>query len=470
MDSPAVPVNYAPGRLPAFWDRSVVFFANLLGMFYGNEGATRELIECVGGVETYGGRLCPLVNLLFTGSGNLLVLESQPDERLLEYFAQDLGLDLPEVVVLPHREYQDLPDRLTRAADPREHRYGAGGSGWPAEDLAIARIAEHPAGWIDGFVTDEVLTRAAEVLNKRTIIAPEASRRGNNKLLLHRFVEAQGFPAFDTVVVETARELPEAAELLRRRGYRQVVAKAQVGASGIGMCKFDTVAPAIAGRHEHLFYEGPVLVQGWIDNACDETRLVGSPSMQLFLDETSVNVYDVTEQILSEDSVHEGNSSPPPFWGKSPEIEEQMRRQTCAVGRWLHATGYRGTASVDFLVAERAGEIRVFVCEVNARVTGATYPSVLARRFCPAGHWLMRNLRFEIPVRSEDLLADLRRAGHLLDGGSDEGVLPVNFNLSPEGTVAKGQFLCIGPDEHTCFEYLMAAAGVLPVKWTYDRD
>ena len=468
MDDSNIRVNYAPGRLPKFWDRSVIFFANLLALFYGNEGATQELTDCVGGVETYGGRLCPLINLLFTGSDNLLVLESHPDEGLLNYFSGELGLDLPEVVVLSHAAYPDLAALLTRAMEARNLSHVADGVAESSEEVAAARIAGHPAKWIDGFVTDEVLTQAAQILGMRTIIEPAASHCGNNKLRLHRFLEETGYPIFDTVVIESVEEFPQAAETLRRQGYQRIVAKAQVGASGIGMHKLDAAAPDVDILGETMFYEGDVLVQGWLDETCDGVESVGSPSMQLFLDETTVNIYDVTEQILSEASVHEGNSSPPPFWCE--EIESPMHDQTVAVGRWLHENGYRGTASVDFLVIKRNGAVEVYVCEVNARVTGATYPSVLARHFCPHGHWLMRNLRIEVPISSGELLANLRQKDHLLEGGSSEGVVPVNFNLSNEGLVTKGQFLCIGRDEHTCLEYLMGAAAVLPVKWTYDRD
>jgi hypothetical protein len=35
-----------PERLPAFWDQSVVFFANLLALFYGNEEETAVLGVC----------------------------------------------------------------------------------------------------------------------------------------------------------------------------------------------------------------------------------------------------------------------------------------------------------------------------------------------------------------------------------------------------------------------------------------
>jgi len=468
MDDSNIRVNYTPGRLPTFWDRSVIFFANLMALFYGNEGATQELTDCVGGVETYGGRLCPLINVLFAGGENLLVLESEPDEALLQYFAQELDLDLPEVVVLPHSRYLDLAeilathvqaDNICPSLDPALEE---------SDDSATLRISRHPAKWIDGFVTDEVLTDAARILDKQTIIVPAASHCGNNKLRLHRFLEQAGFPTFDTVIIDSAQEFPRAAETLRQMGYRKIVAKAQVGASGIGMHKFDSATPAIDVLGETMFYEGEVLVQGWLDASCEEIESIGSPSMQLFLDETTANIYDVTEQILSEESVHEGNCSPPPFW--CPEIESQMHEQTAAVCRWLHENGYRGTASVDFLVVKRKGEFRVFVCEVNARVTGATYPSVLARRFCPEGHWLMRNLRIDVPIPSAELLANLRDNAHLLNSESKQGVLPVNFNLHDDGLVSKGQFLCVGADEHTCLEYLMEAAAVLPVKWTYDRD
>jgi hypothetical protein len=219
-----------------------------------------------------------------------------------------------------------------------------------------------------------------------------------------------------------------------------------------------------------MFYEGPCLVQGWLDDDFEGVRRIGSPSMQMFLDETAVHLYDITEQILSGESVHEGNLAPPLYWGSVSGVEEQMRDQAVAVGEWLHGAGYRGTASADFLAVDRRGQIEVRLCEVNARVTGATYPSVLARRFCPGGSWLMRNLRFHPDVPGGELLAALRRAGHLYRLGSEGGVLPINFNTDRDGLVEKGQFLCIGPDQPACLDYLMQSASILPVKWTYDRD
>jgi hypothetical protein len=128
------PVNYAPGQLPPFWDRSVVFFANLLALFFGNTGAMKELAAKVGGIESYGGRLCPLINLLFRGPDNLLVLESHPDENLLRYFTDELGLSIPEYAIFEHAGYETLCEALK----------SAGGLGLVAELHADVRLASPP--------------------------------------------------------------------------------------------------------------------------------------------------------------------------------------------------------------------------------------------------------------------------------------------------------------------------------------
>jgi hypothetical protein len=219
-----------------------------------------------------------------------------------------------------------------------------------------------------------------------------------------------------------------------------------------------------------MFFEGPCLVQGWLDEQVPGVGFIGSPSMQMFLDDSTVHLFDVTDQILSVDSVHEGNEAPPPFWTEYPEVERAMREQSAAVGRWLHDAGYRGTASGDFHVIQRSGQTEVRLCEVNARVTGATYPSVLARRFLPEGAWLMRNVRFDPPVSSRELLQALQRAGHCFMPGSAGGVLPINFNADHDDLVRKAQFLCLGASSADCLQHLLSAAEILPVKWTYDRD
>jgi hypothetical protein len=455
-------ICYAPGQLPLFWDRSVVFFANLLALFFGNREAIKELATQVGQIETYGGRLCPLINLLFRGPDNLLVLEREPDARLLKYFTDDLGLTIPPCIILPHKQYLQLPERLI---DANRCLFGNDSTAriWQ-------QIAEHPADWIDGFVTDAILMATATAFRKQTLVSSEASRLGNNKLLVHRFLQQQGFPVFDTYLAEAPSDIVEAAAALRAQGYPRIVVKSQIGASGIGMLTLDADRPDVQRVLDHWFFEGPCLVQGWLDEQVSGLRRLGSPSMQMFLDETSVNLYDVTEQILSAESVHQGNIAPPPYWQTMQEVQWPLREQSEAVGRWLHQHGYRGTASADFLVVQRDQRLDVILCEVNARVTGATYPAVLARHFCPGGTWLMRNLVFDPPVASEDLLATLNRAGYLFLAGHARGVLPINFNPGPCGRIRKGQFLCLGSEQDGCIADLNQSAQLLPVAWDYDRD
>ena len=41
------------------------FFANLLALFFGNEAETKSLADEVGEIDSYGGRLIPILNLIF---------------------------------------------------------------------------------------------------------------------------------------------------------------------------------------------------------------------------------------------------------------------------------------------------------------------------------------------------------------------------------------------------------------------
>lgn len=428
-------VVVAPGQLPQFWEHRAIFVANLLGLFFGNEEETQMLADEVGEVDSYGGRLIPIVDLMFGGGdSNLLVLERDPDPALCRYFEETAGLSLPDRCILPHREYLQI------GKDLAEGRL-------PTHDL-IESLADHGARWVDGYVTDETLTELAEQLGKRTVSSAAGSRQGNNKRELHLFLESEGFPTVKTVLAESKAEIGDALEKLRNAGFSSGVIKAAIGASGIGLVKVPSLADAasvVEEIPEHFFYEGRCLVQGWLKPGEFGIVNLRSPSVQLFLDHEKVALYDMTEQILSQDSVHEGNEAPPPYLVNHPDVRSELLRQAGEAGRWLHRQGYRGTGSVDFLVAEyENGRSEVFVCEINARVTGATYPSVLARHFMPEGAWLLRNLRFEQPLTGDALLDLLRRSGDLfVPGQSEVGILPVNFNFGADGLVHKGQFLCL---------------------------
>ena len=140
------------------------------------------------------------------------------------------------------------------------------------------------------------------------------------------------------------------------------------------------------------------------------------------------------------------------------------------MARWLHSTGYRGPASIDFHVALRGESVEVRACEVNARVTGATYPSLLARHFQKRGAWLMRNLALPDAMAAGDLLDLLGRAAHLFSPGDASGCVPVNFNIDAEGRVVKGQFLFLGAGMEEVATQLGDLVALPEIDLHYDRD
>lgn len=450
----------SPGTLPSFWDRNVVFIANLLGLFFGNEEQSQLLAKEVGEVDSYGGRLVPILNLVYRGKGrNALILECEPDASLCRYHEEVAGLSLPDRQVLSHRDYLDMG---------REFAEGTASS-----HPFLESISGGGASWMDGYVTDNTLEHIAAGSGKKTISTGPGSLHGNNKRELHLFLEQAGLPTVATELADSPAELNGSLERIREQGFRSGVIKSAMGASGIGLIKVDSLedtSAVAASVPEHFFFEGPCLVQGWLCPGEQGVSRVRSPSAQLFLDDKSVVIYDLTEQILSQSSVHEGNESPPPYLADHPEWKAELLRQAGLAGRWLHEQGYRGTGSVDFLLVEcENGEVDVYVCEINARVTGATYPSVLARHFLPEGSWLLRNLRFETPLLGEELLALLEKSGDLfVPGRSETGVLPVNFNRGRDGLVHKGQFLCVA--HSTAGSHVLLELAELDLPCVPDRD
>ncbi len=449
------------GAMPPMWPRRVMFFANLLAIFFGNDEQTAALRAVVGEIDSYSARLIPILNLLFRGDDNLLFLEREPDPTLCRYLHDDLGLSLPRMHVLSHNDYLDLGKQLIR-----DHDFDP--------SPLLGRVISHNPGWVDGYVTDDSLARIATRLGCPTVTTTTASFNGNNKLRLHEFLVSQGLPTFDTCLAESGSDIFRCADELSNLGYQSAVIRAQVGASGIGMLRlrelrspgeFPSVPP-------YFFHDGPCMVQGWLAPSNQDILEIYSPSTQLFLDENHVYAFDMTEQILSSENVHQGNESPPPYIKQFSGLYEETIRQAAIVTRWLHGTGYRGTASIDWLVVRRNNPDRfdVYVCEINARVTGATYPSLLAKHFHDKGAWLLRNLRLRVPVTTTSLLQMFERPGHLFHPDRRAGILPMNLNFGVDDLVHKGQFVCIGESTADCHRFLSLAERDLPIQWDSDRD
>lgn len=450
-------INVRLGQLPLLWERSALFFCNMHSIFYDNEAATQDLLNQIYGAHSYGGRVISILNLLFRGADNKIFLETPPEPHLLDYLSRDLGLSLPSFDVLDHGGYEALLSRVRSRADA-------------CMDRAVTMLKEHPAPWIDGFVTDRMLVQIADHLGKRTISTLEGSRNGNNKYLLYRHQLEKGLPVFETLLASGRAAVPGCLARLADLGYRAAVIKAQIGASGYGMVKLATREPRLETVPDYLFFEGPCMVQGWLDENQPNIERIGSPSIQMFLDDDAVSLFDWTDQILSDESVHEGNISPPPYVHGRPEVKDELLRQGAIAAEWLHGCGYRGAASTDFLVIERDRTAQVILCEINARITGATYPAVLARHFMPNGHWIMRNLQLREPSAGDRLLALMDAAGVLYHPQNHAGIIPFNFNLDAGGKIIKGQFLCVAESHEECSGLLTRIRDVLPVHRDNDPD
>ncbi len=449
MQLQAAPVSLRFDRLPDFWDRNCIFFANIHAIFYGNHEETAILDNVVKGVSSYGGRMIPILTTLFRKDGNLLLLEREPDALLLNYFCEDLGITLPDWQLFDPTDY----DRFAQAMCQKNE---------------YADLRNHPAEWIDGFVTDESLMIAAEQLNKKTVTTDQASRAGNNKLDLHRFLEQQGLPVFDSLIAESPADIPDILRQLSRMGYAQAVLKAQIGASGCGIERIATDNDPTGRNFKFIFYEGPCLVQGWLDGDMPDTQILCSPSVQIFVGEKQIDLYDLTEQVLTAESVHQGNLAPPPSLESVPQIKEELLAQSKQAATWLFQKGYRGTASADFLVYRQKGKLTAVLCEVNARVTGATYPAILGRRFNPRGAWLLRNFMMTADLTTRQLLDWLGNHDLLFYPDRKSGVIPYNLIHRPDGHLLKGQFVCLGPRPQDCLQLMQQLTDKLPMD--IDRD
>jgi len=449
-----VKIRKIPGELPkTFWERETIFVSNLQALFFGNEKQTDVLRREISGVPTYGGRVVPVFDLVYQGGKNILFLESKPDPAILEYLSSKLHLTIPEIRVFSFDDY------LVAGSSHCDDTHGL-----------LEGIRETPAEWMDAYVTDEVLAEIARKTGKKTICSHIGSKDGNNKFLLHNYLVEKKLPTFDTCMANSPTEVLACCADLQKQGYDRAVLKSQIGASGCGLIQVQCNDIKISDVPEYLFHEGPCLVQGWIEVRQRDIRRISSPSVQIFINDEFAYLYDLTEQLLSKLSVHEGNISPPsnlPIWD---EIYDDVFQQAGVAAKWLYKQGYRGTASVDFLVLERDEDIEVVICEINARFTGATYPSVLARHFLPRGAWLMRNLKLINPHSGASILKMLDKKGLLYKKGMERGVLPVNFNLNEQGEVIKGQFLFLAYERDVCESLLEQIHVALPLIDEYERD
>ena len=442
------------GRPPSGWPTSAVFLANIDCIFYGDPEKTRHLRENVTGFSGYGTRMLPVLGLLHRGAGNVLLLAEGPDPLLRSYFGETLGLALPRIIRLGPIEAETTEARLA------------------ANEELLHELGRLPARRLDAYVSDPFMEDLAARIGKPLLNSYRESLHANDKVRLFRFLRDAGLPVFDGGEVAPGEGLGRRLDRLQSMGYARAVIRSSLGASGFGMSIVDLAERPRPPVPDFVSKKGSVLVHGWIEEGRRATGRILSPSVQFFChDRNRATIFDVTQQILRDNAVHEGNVSPPAFpLAPGEEVFDELMRQARLVTAWVAGTGYQGTGSIDFLVFPATGRLHVHVCEVNARVTGATYPSLLARRFRPDGAWLMRNFGFDGCLDTARTFAVLESRGLLYRPGAPSGALPINLIAGPGGRLTKGQVLFLDESPAACRELVERFVRAMPPRCVYDRD
>jgi len=448
----SVTVEVKLGKLPPLWRESVIFYANLDCIFFGQPEKTRQLVDNVSGFYGYGSRLLPILGLMFQGDRNLLLLRQEPDPIVMHYFSERLGLKLPDIEIIEKTPACGI-SRINYDARVRQ------------------RLRAHPARILDGYVTDPSLEAMADDLDKRLINSHRSCRDANDKILLNRFLRQVGLPVFDGGEATIGQDLDECFIALREMGYLKAAVRSSLGASGFGMAITRLDDEGQSSFPAHLFSEKKVLVQGWIEEGRRSVTRIVSPSVQFFCgDDDKVTLYDITDQLLSKSSIHEGNISPPISLAADNDIQKEILRQAEIVTSWVASTGFRGTGSIDFVVCGTNKKATVYTCEVNARVTGATYPSLLALHFNSGGAWLMRNVSFGPCMTGQEFFALLEKKNILYLPGRPQGILPLNLIEAENREVTKCQLLFLAGDTGRCLEMIENFPKLLPASCVFDRD
>ena len=104
--------------------------------------------------------------------------------------------------------------------------------------------------------------------------------------------------------------------------------------------------------------------------------VIASPNILMQIEPDGGNIFcvSITDQILTNKLVHEGNISP-----SNTKTIEGMLNSAREISKWLQAEGYRGLAGFDFgeYFSTETGELNYFLAEINPRTNGSAYPKFL---------------------------------------------------------------------------------------------
>jgi D-alanine-D-alanine ligase-like ATP-grasp enzyme len=383
----------------------------------GNFEVEEEWAKGETGLPTVGGgNSAAIVNrmdefaMLLGGKGDHVVLKSAPDPGYRAYL-EDLGLDLPEILVADCQEPANsvsvdalrsprLLGELRALAGRGTHLLPHGMSGLEEQLCALTGLT--PA-----------LPPAALV------------KSVNSKIYSRRVADDLGLPQARGWECETVEEFAAAAREARASlaAGRRVGVKDAFGVSGKGIVvvederRLDRLVRMVTRAAERSGdHRVAVVVEEWADKAVDlnyHFTVARDGSVR----------FDFVKEAITDKGVHKGHRFPARI---TADHTAALTRCAALLGERLAADGFHGVVGVDAIVTGDGGLLPVL--EINARNNMSTYQTRLQERFVGPGTLAMARqyeLTLTAPV-SFDRLRE-RLGGLLLSPGAERGLLINNF-------------------------------------------
>jgi Pre ATP-grasp domain len=315
---------------------------------------------------------------------------------------------------------------------------------------ALAQLAERVTAavplWLEPFIAGrcelELANRLGGMINRKITLvgAPAVAEQANRKDVQRRWAQELDVPVPEGEIVvlelgdlgriQSVEPLQMAIERQLRAGNR-VLVRGCIGASGsatriVAGNDVDSALAWAAGRTDDTVY------------LVDKLYTVrASPSVLFFVEPEggrSIQFIGATDQILDESLRHIGNQSPSRavLIGDMIGYAERLTAHLCR-------NGYIGWIGFDFCeyIDQQTGRPKVFLAEVNPRITGASYPVRVATHWAASdrnlGVLLSANVR--TPARSFKEVAE-RCSRHLLRRDHRAGALPYNTGCLAHGYCA----------------------------------
>lgn len=380
--------------------------------------------------------------LLFARKHDIVIVPTPVDDDFLAYVGS-LGLEIPV-------------DRIVVASDGVE----PAANGSLAETLmsnqraleSIATLCGDAPVTLHPFISTDMEWRLAasiEALLGRPVRVLGATaalvRNANMKHVIRARAEAKGVPVTPAELVRTQHSAADSAELTaaieRTRGVTgRVVVKGSFGASGSSTFVVETEADiagcvgAVTRRHDNDVY----IVEPLYDIVC-------SPSIVMWIDSGGggVSCVSVNDQCIDRRLVFAGSTYP-----SVASLLPGMIEAASVITRTLEEEGFSGAAGFDFCEYDDpvTGTRSFFLSELNARINGGMYATVLmerlnraqAQRSMPSVSALRSTAVFTSPTT---FAAVRDRCGELMFNPlTGAGVVPFNPGRLAAGKIALACF------------------------------